>query len=256
MKYNFFVNTTPSRLEESDCLRNAIDSLLAQTLRPEKVYVCIPRHYRRFDVIVDEHMFPSWLRQNPQVKILMGYDYGPASRYMYALGTGGTMCAADDDVIYKPDAFERLADFKNSQNLDAASNWSYLWWHWHDNDGNPKEIDFSLKYLQGVDMILTDSSFFSGFGSFLNKSHREHPDSFLYDDLTCSYYLQYTNKSVGSLFEGDESDAVYSEQITASDETRLTDELGRGERYFKTFQIISYLKKKYPIKKLNNSVSS
>lgn len=252
MKYNFFVNTTPPRLKEGECLRKAVDSLLSQTLPPETVYVCIPRYYRRFDVIVDDHMFPNWLRENPRIKIIMGYDYGPASRYMYAFKTGGIMCAADDDVIYNPDALERLANFKDTHSLDAASNWSYLWWNWHDKDGNPNEIDFSLKYLQGVDMILTDSSFFSGFDSFLEESHKEHADSFLYDDLTCSYYLQYTNRSVGSLFEGDTSESVYSEQVTASDDTRLTDELGRGERYFKTFQIISYLKENYPIKKLNS----
>ncbi len=257
MKYDFFVNTTPSRLKESHCLRSCVHSLLRQTITPESVYVCIPYEYKRMETKVDDEEIPNWIfNDSDKIRVLRSNDYGAATRYVYASTVNDVKnshnyaCSADDDVIYKREAFETLFKFKEQQSLDAASHWSYMWWNRLDENGDGQDVDLSLKYMQGVDMILTSPSNLLGFKDFLVDCYSDYPDCILNDDLTLSYWLQYNGKKIGSVNVGS-SESMYTEQSTASDETRLTDQLGKGARYFKTFEIISYLKKNYPIKKLN-----
>jgi len=265
MDYNSFVNTIPSRLKESNCLRNSVDSILTQTLPPQKVYICVPQYYKRFDVVIDESLFPEWIAENPRVEIISGRDYGPATMYVYSYKIGGNMCASNDDAIYDPAIIEKLARFKSQNNLDAAGGWSYLWW----NDeseieldlntpqlkvltkyGN-NEVDLDLTYLQSVDVILSDSSFYEGFGSFLDTCHSECPESFLNDDIVHSYYLQYNKKKIDSIYKGDHGGDIYKEQKTSHvDSLSLDDSRVRDfniKKYYNSYKIINYLKERFPI---------
>ena len=259
MDYNSFVNTIPSRLKESNCLRNAVDSILTQTLPPQKVYICIPQYYKRFDVVIDESLFPEWIAENPRVEIISGRDYGPATMYVYSYKIGGNMCASNDDAIYDPAIIEKLARFKSQNNLDTAGGWSYLWW----NDESEVELDFNtprlkvltkyytdevdldLTYLQSVDVVLSDSSFYEGFGSFLDICHYECPKSFLNDDIVHSYYLQYNKKKIDSIYKGNHGSDISKEQKTA-----YVDSLSLfyvKEKYYNSYEIINYLKERFPI---------
>jgi len=266
-RYSFSLNTTPPRLAEEKCLRKTIESLLNQSFPPDKIFLCIPYAYKRFVDRIPTWSLPSWLKELPKVEVLRGEDHGPASRYVYVQGHDGLICSADDDVIYEKDAFEKLINFKILNKLDAACHWSYFWWDSpapEEGGGNASlAVDTSIKYLQGVDMILFDSNILGGrvdastisplmnsFESFVKTCHEVYEDSFLLDDLTISYYLQYKGFKVDSISKG-ESTPVHEEQSTSKDEFRLTDTVGRGKRYFKTFGIIWYLKKNYPIKKLS-----
>ena len=259
MDYNSFVNTIPSRLKESNCLRNAVDSILTQTLPPQKVYICVPQYYKRFDVVIDESLFPEWIAENPRVEIISGRDYGPATMYVYSYKIGGNMCASNDDAIYDPAIIEKLARFKSQNNLDTAGGWSYLWW----NDESEVELDFNtprlkvltkyytdevdldLTYLQSVDVVLSDSSFYEGFGSFLDICHYECPKSFLNDDIVHSYYLQYNKKKIDSIYKGNHGSDISKEQKTA-----YVDSLSLfyvKEKYYNSYEIINYLKERFPI---------
>jgi len=258
MSYNFFVNTIPSRLKESNCLRNAVNSLLSQTMPPQKVYICIPRYYKRFDVVVDESLFPEWIAENPRVEIISGQDYGPATMYVYSCKIGGYMSAANDDSIYDPSAFETLTYFKQRNDLDVVGGWSFLWWKdksgvqidydSHATTYNSDSVDFDITYLQSVDMVLSNSSFYEGFEAFLNTCHSECPESFLNDDITHSYYLQYNKKKIDSLYKGENSNANYKQQ-----ETSYTDSLSLNDvnmkKYHNNYKIVNYLKKRFPIVK-------
>jgi|10_taG_2_1085330.scaffolds.fasta_scaffold01193_13 hypothetical protein len=259
MDYNSFVNTIPSRLKESNCLRNAVDSILTQTLPPQKVYICIPQYYKRFDVVIDESLFPEWIAENPRVEIISGRDYGPATMYVYSCKIGGNMCASNDDAIYDPAIIEKLTRFKSQNNLDTAGGWSYLWW----NDESEVKLDFNtpqlkvltkyytdevdldLTYLQSVDVVLSDSSFYEGFGSFLDICHYECPKSFLNDDIVHSYYLQYNKKKIDSIYKGNHGSDISKEQKTA-----YVDSLSLfyvKEKYYNSYEIINYLKERFPI---------
>ena len=274
--YSFFLNTTPARFNEGRCLKNAINSLLAQSFPPEKVYLCIPYRYKRFpDVPVNAP--PHWLKaltRQKKVKILQGNDYGGATRYIYADQVKEeenltNICSADDDVIYKKDILERVWEFKKEYGLDAASYWSFFWWN---KRNDPDDIDLDIRYLQGVDMILTKVDVLKGYFDFVNLCHKEYEDSFLNDDLTLSYYLHLKGCKVSSI-ENDLrtthqdskwsasrnmilSDPAYKEQVTSKNDTRLTDTVGRGEKYHKTFEIINYLKGNYPLNENKNKQTS
>jgi hypothetical protein len=253
---NFFLNTIPPRLEESKSLRASVDSLLLQSVPPKGIYVCIPKFYKRFNQTINDEDIPRWLldysnSEATPVKILTGEDYGPASRYVYAKRIGGMMCAADDDVAYKRYALEKLLDYKTVFNLDAASNWSYLWWN---NVDDPSDIDFEIRYLQGVDMILMHTSNLEGLEDYLERIHKNIPFSFLCDDIAISFFLRFKNKKSGSINTGEEGEPIYVEQPSSSESSMhqtVFDGLGRGIRFNKTTEIISYLKENYPIKKLN-----
>lgn len=252
--YSFVLNTTPTRFNESKCLKNAINSLLAQSFPPEKVYLCMPYRYKRFsDVSINAP--PHWLNaltKQKKVKILQGYDYGGATRYIYANQVKEeekltNICSADDDVIYKKDALEKIWKFKEENDLDVACYWSYFWWN---KDNDPDDIDHNVRYLQGVDMILAKVDVLDGYFDFISRCHKEYEDSFLLDDLTLSYYLRYKGYKVSSI-ENDlikPSEPAYEEQATSKDDGRLTDTVSKGERYYKTFEIINYLKNNHPIK--------
>jgi hypothetical protein len=255
--YSFVLNTTPARFNESECLKRSIYSLLAQSFAPDKVYLCIPYKYRRFpnSTIVD---YPKWLNslisQN-KVKVLRDEDYGPSSRYVYVNNVKKeesliNICTADDDVIYNSDIFEKIWKFRNKNQLDAASNWAYYWWNGTPDGYDPSDIDDSCSYMQGVDMVLTNVDTIDGYLDFITKCHKEHKDSFLNDDLTFSYYLRYKGYKASSI-ENDlikSSLPIYREQSTSKDWGRLTDTLGKGERFRQTFGTIRYLKSNYLFK--------
>ena len=252
--YSFFLNTTPARFNEGRCLKNAINSLLAQSFPPEKVYLCMPYRYKRFpDTPVNEP--PDWLNtltEQNKVKVLYGNDYGGATRYIYADQIKKeenltNICSADDDVIYQKDTLEKIWKFKEKHGLDAACYWSFFWWN---NDNDPDDIDHSVRYLQGVDMILTKVDILSGYFDFISRCHEEYEDSFLNDDLTLSYYLRLGGYRVSSIENNliETSSPTYEEQATSKNDGRLTDTLGKGEKYHKTFEIINYLKNSHPVK--------
>jgi hypothetical protein len=93
-----------------------------------------------------------------------------------------------------------------------------------------------------------------GLEDYLKDVHENSPYSFLLDDISMSYFLRFKNKKVGSINTGEDGKPVYVEQPSSSESSmHLTvfDGLGRGIRFDKTTEIILYLKKKYPIKKLN-----
>jgi hypothetical protein len=181
--------------------------------------------------------------------------------YVYSYKIGGNMCAINDDSIYDPSSLERLSNFKRQNNLDVAGGWSFLWWydksrvHLDPKGAKPyspyDNIDYDITYLQSVDMILSDSSFYEGFGSFLDICHYECPKSFLNDDITHSYYLQYNKKKIDSLYKGEDGVGTYKEQETAYlDSLSLDDtktKLFRIEKYNANYEIIDYLKERFPI---------
>ncbi len=257
---SFFLNTIPPRLKESKSLRASVESLLSQSLPPKCIYVCVPEFYKRFNQAVNDEDIPDWLLDYDNsdavsVNILTGEDYGPASRYIYAksvLHDDEMVCSADDDVAYNKDALEKLLDYKTAFNLDAASNWSYLWWNDIDD---PKDIVLDVRYLQGVDMILTHISNLEGLEDFLEDVHENIPHSFFNDDVAISFFLRLKNKKVGSINIGEAGERAYIEQPSSSKSSMhntIYDGLGRGLRFHRTTEIISYLKENYPIKKLNS----
>ncbi|PSL22346.1 glycosyltransferase family A protein [Shimia abyssi] len=107
MQQNYIISltSTPARFE---FIEPALKSLLAQTIKPERVILYINRHYARY---------PDWdgtlpdVPEGVEVKIV-DEDYGPATKLLPALkeywGQDKEILFLDDDQVYKPFLAERF----------------------------------------------------------------------------------------------------------------------------------------------------
>lgn len=99
--------TIPSRISK---IGPVIDSIKAQTRRPDRIYVCI------CDVCLWEQSaydVPDWLRQDEIVEVVVSTkDYGPANKLLGMLDRepdpSTRIVIVDDDWGYKPDMLEVL----------------------------------------------------------------------------------------------------------------------------------------------------
>ncbi|WP_049643845.1 glycosyltransferase family A protein [Candidatus Rhodobacter oscarellae] len=101
------LTTIPSRFDQ---IGPTLDSLLAQSRRPDHIQLHIPKHYRRF---------PDYDGRLPKVPrgieiIRPDEDLGPATKVLPAArtlrGTSANLLFCDDDRIYHPRWAERLTD--------------------------------------------------------------------------------------------------------------------------------------------------
>lgn len=99
--------TIPSRISK---IGPVIDSLEAQTRRPDRIYVCICEfclwEQSPYDV-------PAWLRQDELVEVVVSTkDYGPANKLLGMLDRepdpSTRIVIVDDDWAYNPDMLETL----------------------------------------------------------------------------------------------------------------------------------------------------
>ena len=84
------------------CLMPVLRSLLTQRPAPERIYLCLPRQYRRFPGIVNAPEMPAG------VEVLWSdADLGPATKVLPAArhlaGSGVKLIYCDDDWIMAPD---------------------------------------------------------------------------------------------------------------------------------------------------------
>lgn len=104
-KYIISLSTIPPRFDQ---LGPTLDSLLAQTVPPEKVLLYIPRSYKRFPEY-DGHL-PK-VPEGVEIRIT-DTDFGPASKVLPAVqefrDAGVDIFFGDDDQIYPPFLVERM----------------------------------------------------------------------------------------------------------------------------------------------------
>ena len=101
------VTTLPSRIGK---LEPTLASLRAQTLPPDRIFVCIPHRSVREQC---EYEIPSWLAPPPAGVQLVRTerDYGPATKLLGCLPhihDDACLITVDDDMAYKPFLVERL----------------------------------------------------------------------------------------------------------------------------------------------------
>lgn len=117
------LTTIPSREAEA---RNTLNSLLAQTMAPTRIYVNVCPFYRRLNRPLPPDFLADF-KAHPNVSIVMGPDEGPATKFLAAAdltrSAGDAVIICDDDVIYSPTAVENLVEFVRSHPRSAAGLW-------------------------------------------------------------------------------------------------------------------------------------
>lgn len=169
------LTTIPPRMPG---IERCIASLLAQTVLPEKILVCIPVRYKRF--AVDDPLPLDLSRFGDRVEIIRcAEDFGPGTKLLGSFDRARQDKAAllvlvDDDMIYQPHMIETFARNFEANPRAAASFFTYRY--------------RGLTTGQGADGFALPVGRLGGLWDFHRKISK-CPEAFFVDDLWLSYFL-------------------------------------------------------------------
>jgi hypothetical protein len=177
------LTTLPSRLE---LMRPAIESLLAQTRRPDHILLSLPRWSRREAC---SYPRPTWLLDcAPTLEVLTcEEDYGPGTKLLGCLcrlERPTCLVLADDDLYYRPFFLETAYQH---QVADTGSSFSFFTY---------SRGRFTIG--QGADGFTFYSPNLDGIQGFAERA-LQSPALWVMDDLWISAYLAQRGVPVRSL---------------------------------------------------------
>ena len=108
-------------------MRDTIESLLSQTVVPDKIFLSIPGRSVREDC---GYVLPEWTSElSPRVEVVRcSQDYGPGTKLLGCLPRitdPGCLIVVDDDLKYSPFVVERLYQAQMSQRHSSFSFFVY-----------------------------------------------------------------------------------------------------------------------------------
>ena len=216
------LSTIPPRINE---LSKSIDSLLNQTIKPDKIFINIPKKFRRFKEEIKDHQIPNF---SSIVEVTRCDDYGPGTKLLGSidkLNKDSLVILADDDQIYEDFMIEKLSYYYNKAPQNAYS----FYVHPLGNFG----------IGQGADGFAINTNYLGGIVDFYNDVVKDYHELFLYDDLWISYFLYYFKKN----------------KILSLQELLEIDPSGKRKTIYKTHSVASGLISMYG-KNINDAVSA
>ena len=172
------LSTIPERLKN---LNKSVESLLNQTLKPNKIFINIPLKYRRFSETIEKGQIPEF--NSDFVKITRCEDCGPGTKLLGSLNKlekNSLLILADDDHIYKDYMIEKFFYFYNKNPNNAYSFYVY-----------PLE---NSPVGQGADGFAINTNHLVGIENFYKKIVKDYKELFLNDDVWISYFLYFIKK--------------------------------------------------------------
>ncbi len=117
------LTTTPSRI---DRISDTLSSLMAQSLRPQRIRLHIPDYSIREECF---YVVPAELKELRSVDIVHCEDQGPATKLLPALSdlpADQAIVVVDDDMVYPPGMLERLQERADAEPgcVFALSGWT------------------------------------------------------------------------------------------------------------------------------------
>ncbi len=173
-----YLTTIPQRVKN---LNKSVESLLKQTLKPDKIFVNIPTKFKRFKETIEESQIPNF--NNRIVEITRCEDYGPGTKLLGSLNKlkeDSLVILADDDHIYKDYMIEQFHHYY----LKAPHNAYSFYVHPLKNFG----------VGQGADGFAINTNYLSGINKFYYEVVEKNRDLFIHDDLWTSFFLFYIKK--------------------------------------------------------------
>ena len=179
---NFCVSMTslPTRI---DNIKETLESINNQTLKPKKVFLNLPYKYKRF---------PNYKFNENQILKLKSYnieitrceDYGPGTKLMGSISkiknNFDCVILIDDDHIYHKKTFEIFIDNFKKEKI----NYSYY-----------LNKIFNIRNGQCSDGFLINVKLLDNIDDFYCKYVKNNKNMFLDDDLWLSIYLQKVKNS-------------------------------------------------------------
>ena len=172
------LTTIPQRIKN---LNKSIESLLKQTKKPNKIFINIPKKYKRFREIIDNDQIPKF--NDSAVEITRCEDYGPGTKLLGSLDKfekDSLIILVDDDHVYEDYMIEKFFYFYSKAPNNAYS----FYVHPLGNFG----------VGQGADGFAINSNFLDGVKKFYDEVVKTNKDLFIHDDLWTSFFLFYVKK--------------------------------------------------------------
>ena len=173
------LSTIPSRIKS---LKKSVESLLNQSLKPDKIFINIPLKYERFSEVIRENQIPQF--NSKIIEITRCEDCGPGTKLLGSLNKikkNSLIVLADDDNIYEDYMIEKFNYFYS---LAPQNSYSF-YVHPLGNFG----------IGQGADGFAINTDHLEGVKDFYNKVIKNYKELFLYDDLWISYFLYFYKKN-------------------------------------------------------------
>jgi len=173
------LSTIPNRVKY---LNKSVDSLLNQTLKPDKIFINIPYKYKRFDEVIRDSEIPQF--DNKSVEVTRCEDCGPGTKLLGSLDKlekNSLIILADDDNIYENYMIKKFYHFYSIAPTNAYSFYVH------------PLGKFGIG--QGADGFAINTNYLSGIKKFYETIVKDYKELFLYDDLWISYFLYYFKKN-------------------------------------------------------------
>ena len=173
------LSTIPQRIKN---LNVSIESLLNQTLKPDKIFINIPNKYERFNETIRDEQIPKF--DTSIVEITRCEDFGPGTKLMGSIKKfkkDSLVILADDDHSYENYMIEKFFHFHS-----IAPNNAYSFYV------HPLR-NFGIG--QGADGFAIGTNYLKGIENFYDKIVKEYKELFLYDDLWISFFLYFFKKN-------------------------------------------------------------
>ena len=174
------MSTIPGRIDNINEILNKINE---QTLKPNKIFLNIPHHFKRFkNEIITEEKIKKIRAENLEIKRC--YDYGPGTKIMGSINEVKKfecVILLDDDHIYDSNIFEIFIENFKKEKINYSF---YL-----------NKI-FNIKMGQCADGFLMNTNLLDKIEIFYEKYVKNNKNMFLDDDLWLAIYLQKEKKSV------------------------------------------------------------
>ena len=173
------LSTIPQRIKYLD---KTVESLLKQSLKPDKIFINIPLKYKRFTETIDNNQLPDF--DDNSVEITRCEDCGPGTKLLGSINKlkkDSLIVLADDDNIYEDYMIEK---FNYYYSIAPENSYSF-YVHPLGNFG----------IGQGADGFAINTNHLNGIQKFYDSAVKNYKELFLYDDLWISYFLYFFKKN-------------------------------------------------------------
>lgn len=237
MKYYFSLSTIPSRMKNLD---KVIESLLNQDIKPTKIFIHVPKIYRRFpDAVIELPDFSEY----PTVIINhCNVDYGSATKFLPMLllpiiDPDDKIIIVDDDHTYASDLSTKLLSLSEKYPncatcMFGVTNASYFKdrsWNTIMNSQNKQPSGFRsfkegyIDVFEGFQGVCLKKRFFTSEVFFFPI-----PDIFAHDDIWLSahvlkngFHIVVSEETVSNIAIQDRVDALFLDNETLSKSSNL-----------------------------------
>ena len=103
------ISTIPPRIKN---LEKSVESILNQTLKPDKIFINIPLKYRRFKEIIKDDQIPNF--KDSSIEVTRCEDCGPGTKLLgslHKMEKDSLVILADDDNFYENYMIEKFYYF-------------------------------------------------------------------------------------------------------------------------------------------------